>query len=120
MSDWRWWTILVILISTAYVQNVGWHIEKLSGVKRAKNLKVYRYLFGGKPWIPWLMFRWGGMIVMATIVLVFVLFGPRRGSLTTIAVIFSPFTFWRIARTHARYMLPDLLAAIADDTGSIV
>jgi hypothetical protein len=57
--DWRWWMILAVMLATSHVQAVARQVEKLSGLSQQHNFSTYRYLFGGKPWISWLMFRWG-------------------------------------------------------------
>ena len=105
LTDFRWWLILALLLVTMYVINVGWQIENITGIKRAENLDVYRSLFGGPPWVQWIMFRFGGFILGAGIVTIFLMYGWWRGALSMLPLMLSPLVFWRTARAHAQTML---------------
>lgn len=108
LTDWRGLCLAAVLLTTTYVQIVGKNVELLSGFDRLRNLGTYRYLFGGPPWIQWLMFRWSGFIQIAIVVAAGVLFGWKAAILTAVAPIVFGFAIWRIARGHAVGMIEDV------------
>ncbi len=57
LADLRWWLIVLLIAVTGYVQDVGSHFERMSGLKRLVNLDTYRALFG----LFWPLFRYGGL-----------------------------------------------------------
>lgn len=116
MKDWRQGVVVIVLLATTYVQSVGKNVELLSGLDRLKNLRTYRFLFGGPPWIAWLMFRWGGIIQVAGLILVFVWFGWKAMILTAITVLMFAVLTWRVARRHALEMFRDVQKRIEDET----
>jgi hypothetical protein len=115
LINWKGWVIIVTLILTGYVQNVGAQVERLSGLQRVNNLGMYRYLFGGPPWVAWPMFRYGGVICTAGVVVTVVLFGWIAAGVTLVAILSSPFIFWHVSRIHARGMLEDVNASLRRD-----
>jgi hypothetical protein len=74
LTDWKGWVLILVLVVAGYVQDVGWHFQHASGLKRLENLKTYHFLFRGAAW-PF--FRWGGFIRIACIGIILFLFGWR-------------------------------------------
>jgi len=115
LADWRGLCLTALLLATTCVQIVGKNVELLSGLDRLRNLGTYRYLFSGAPWMPWLMFRWSGLIQIATVLTVGILFGWKAAVLTTVAVPMFGFAIWRIARSHAVGMIEDVRKRVRDE-----
>lgn len=116
LLQWKFWTLSGIFVCTLYVQFVGNQVEKLTGVERVSNLVFYRRLFGGPPWLPWLFFRFGGIIQVACATAMFLLFGWKVGMSVIAAVPVFCLLAWRIARAHATQILAEI--AGRPDTGS--
>src|SRR5690242_17137581 len=108
LADWRGWLIIAVLFATTYVQTVGKHVELMSGLDRLEHLPIYRSLFGGPPWVPWIMFRWGGIIQVAAIIAVWLVFGWKAAALTVVAWLIELALVWRIARGHAVEIFRDV------------
>ena len=104
-------------MATTYVQLVGKQIELLSGADRLQHLDTYRYLFGGPPWVQWVMFRWGGFIQIIGAAISLWRFGWKAALLLTIGLAVFGILLRRIARGHAVQMLADLenVSKQADD-----
>lgn len=112
LTDWRAWAIVGVLVVTTYIQIVGKHIQFLSGLDRVDNLRTYRFLFGGPPWVQWLMFRWSGFIQILGIIAVAVFFGWRALLVTIAAMATFTVLVWRLARGHATEMVKVLEKAM--------
>ena len=65
--------------------------------------------------MPWLMFRWSGLIQIATVLTVGILFGWKAAVLTTVAVPMFGFAIWRVARSHAVGMIEDVRKRVRDE-----
>ena len=116
LSHWEFWALAALLLSTAYVQLVGFQIETLSGINRLRNLDFYRVLFGGIPWVQWFMFRYAGIIQIGCGIALFLTFGWRVATLTASAVlVLALLPLWHIARGHARQMLADIAERVQRD-----
>jgi hypothetical protein len=103
VTDWKGWVLLLVLVVTGYVQDVGWHFQHASGLKRLENLKTYHFLFRGAAW-PF--FRWGGFIRIACIGIILFLFGWRAAVACGVgAIILSLVVLWRVTKGHALIML---------------
>lgn len=114
LISWMGWIILVVLFCTTYIQLVGKQIELLSGADRVQRLDVYRYLFGGPPWIQWPMFRWSGFIQVLGLIVATWRFGWKAGSLLAVGLTLFGILLRRIARGHAVQMLADLEKRVSD------
>ncbi|MBV9489625.1 MAG: hypothetical protein JO069_07870 [Verrucomicrobia bacterium] len=102
LIDWRWWTILVVLIVIGYVQDVGSYFDRASGIRRLKNLDFYRSVFG---WF-YPLFRWGGLVrILALVGSIFVFGWIATAILTGIVMLVPPMLLARIALLHTAYLL---------------
>lgn len=101
---WKWcsritgWVLILLLVAAGYVQDVGMHFEHVSGLKRLSNLKTYHFLFRGAAW-PF--FRWGGIIRIACISAVLLLFGWRPAVLSGLGIFALSFAMRGVTKRHA-------------------
>jgi hypothetical protein len=101
LTDWKGWLLIALLAATGYAQDVGFHFEKLTGLRRISSFQTYRLIFG----TAYPLFRWGEFIRIAGVGTILWLYGWR----TTIFVIAGMLIFclalWRVTRGHAQIML---------------
>jgi hypothetical protein len=100
--DWKRWFLIVVLLVSGYVQDVGMHFEHASGLKRLENLRTYHFLFRGAAW-PF--FRWGGFIRIACIGIILFLFDWRQAVVCGVGAVALSFALWRVTKGHALTML---------------
>jgi hypothetical protein len=105
LADWKGWLLILLLVAAGYVQGVGTHFEKASGLQRLPNLHTYHLLFRGPAW-PF--FRWGGIIRIACLAAVLFLFGWRAAVLCGVGVFAFSIALWRATRLHALIMLEQI------------
>jgi hypothetical protein len=102
LADWRWWAMMVLLGLVAYVQAVGFHVERVSGIERLTNLDTYHLLFRGLPWVP---FRYGGILQIVGLGAIPFLFGWRAAFVSWISFVTLCLALFSVARGHAVTML---------------
>jgi len=110
-TSWAWWLLIVAILVTGYVQDVGTWFERISGLKRAENLSVYRFLLRG---LPWPLFRYGGFLRLALVVAILIFWGWRVVLVSVIGMFLVSFAISRVSRRHAETML---VQTAADDFG---
>jgi hypothetical protein len=101
LTDWKGWLLIVLLAATGYVQDVGFHFEKLTGLRRISSFQTYRLILG--PAYP--LFRWGGFIRIAGVGIILWLYGWRTALLSAAGLLIFCIALWRVTRGHARIML---------------
>lgn len=115
LSSWIGWSIIAFLLATTYVQVVGKQIELKSGADRLKHPALYRHLFGGPPWIQWLMYRWSGFIQIGGVALTVWLYGWKSGLFLFIGFVCFGLLMMRTAGSHAAQMIADLQKQHTDE-----
>lgn len=93
---------MTVLGATGYVQDVGTHIERASGIGRRTHLRIYHLLFRG---FPWLLFRYGGFLRLAGLTTILFLFGWVSAIASGGVVLVLSLALRSITRRHALIML---------------
>lgn len=105
LTDWKGWLLILLLVATGYIQDVGMWIERLSRIKRLDNLTFYHLLFRG---VWWLMLRWGGIIRIVCIAAILLLFGWRSAAFSVLGIFVISFALRSVTRRHAQTILAPL------------
>src|SRR5579884_3314933 len=99
LNDWKMWLLVVLLVAIGYVQDVGTHFERASGISRRQNLTLYRQLFGAFAWVT---FRWGGILRLLGVAVSFYLYHWTDALLVVIGTFVVSIALWPIANRHAQ------------------
>lgn len=113
LSSWIWWLLIVALLVTGYVQDVGSWFDDLSGLRRQANLETYHYLFRG---VPWYLFRYGGFLRVGLLIAILVLCGWHAVVFSVAALFLVSFASSRLSRRHAETILAQCAANDFDGT----
>lgn len=103
---WGWWALMALIGLIGYVQDVGTQFERDSGLTKRDNLDTYYMLFRG---LPWLLFRWGGLIRLAGLVGILLLAGWQAALLSLLGLFLLSFALRPVSRKHAVTMYKQVM-----------
>lgn len=101
-----------LIAATGYVQDVGSHLERMTGLKRLKHFETY-YALSGR--FFWPFFRYGGFMRIGALITVTILCGWRAGIAALGCSLILCLALWRVTKRRALTMLEVVLKPLVSE-----